>query len=136
MGAGIYDDNLDLVVSACSDASEDWEDKLKEEGVCVMVLPFTVDQGNVSLYKLNCLHSQQKPKFITSLLRSSPLRELKLLQNETLFETDATIPRGMSEIQWNLETLRFHLLSQITKNTFDGAKSTTYVHFWHKLSGK
>ena len=33
LGACINDHNLDLVVSACSDASEDGEDELKEEGV-------------------------------------------------------------------------------------------------------
>ena len=53
MGAGIYEDNLDLVVSACSDASEDGEDQLQEEGVGWMVLPAVVHQGNVSLYKIN-----------------------------------------------------------------------------------
>ena len=53
MGAGIYEDNLDLVVSACSDASEDGEDQLQEEGVGWMVLPAVVHQGNISLYKMN-----------------------------------------------------------------------------------
>ena len=53
MGAGIYEDNLDLVVSACSDASEDGEDQLQEEGVGWMVLPAVVHQGNISLYKIN-----------------------------------------------------------------------------------
>ena len=54
-------------------------------------------------------NNPKKWTFITSLLRSCPLRELKLLQNEALFWMDATFPRGMSEIQCILKTLWFHL---------------------------
>ena len=109
------------MVSACSDASEDGEDQLQEEGVGWMVLPAVVHQGNISLYKMNSknlsemffgggilTNNDNNPKkwtFITSLLRSCPLRELKLLQNEALFLMDATFPRGMSEIQCILKTL-------------------------------
>ena len=50
-------------------------------------------------------NNPKKWTFITSLLTSCPLRELKLLQNEALFLMDATFPRGMSEIQCILKTL-------------------------------
>ena len=38
---------------SCGDASEDGKDQLQEEGVGWMVLPAVVDQGNISLYKIN-----------------------------------------------------------------------------------
>ena len=64
----------------------------------------------------------------TSLLTSCPLRELKLLQNETMFEMDATFPRGMSEIQCILETLWFHLWNQITKTHLRSLPETQTAH--------
>ena len=51
LGACINDHNLDLVVSACSDASEDGEDELKEEGVGHVVVPVAINQGNVDMFK-------------------------------------------------------------------------------------
>ena len=58
LGACIQDDHLQFMVSACSDTSEDGEDKLKEEVVCPMVQPVAINQGNVSLHKLNLLHQK------------------------------------------------------------------------------